>query len=252
MRSSSWWTASRRRSPKTPRRPEHCPVIPGGHRRAAGRPGAPCSAGRGPFPKQDAKPAPSSSPLPAQPAAPAAGRKQNRLLSRPPPTTKPVLPLRRSRTISTSPGKRPSTLLRRNPSPSSPSMKRPRRTRQSRLRPAQRRRRPRFPGASTVKTSAPTPQAEEAGLNVRSKRPKKRASRKSAASAGGPRTRRGGKQFIRVNIERLDNLMNLVGEMVVNRNRLIRQVELIKGLREELAFSQKRPPRRGEGIRGKV
>lgn len=48
------------------------------------------------------------------------------------------------------------------------------------------------------------------------------------------------KQFIRVNIERLDNLMNLVGEMVVNRNRLVKQVELIRGLREELAFSQKR------------
>lgn len=48
------------------------------------------------------------------------------------------------------------------------------------------------------------------------------------------------RQFIRVNIERLDNLMNLVGEMVVNRNRLIKQVELIRGLREELAFSQKR------------
>ncbi|HAK59730.1 MAG TPA: hypothetical protein DCO77_05020 [Nitrospiraceae bacterium] len=48
------------------------------------------------------------------------------------------------------------------------------------------------------------------------------------------------KQFIRVNIERLDNLMNLVGEMVVNRNRLVRQVEYIKTLREELAFSQKR------------
>jgi chemotaxis protein histidine kinase CheA len=48
------------------------------------------------------------------------------------------------------------------------------------------------------------------------------------------------KQFIRVNIERLDNLMNLVGEMVVNRNRLARQVEFIKTLREELAFSQTR------------
>jgi len=48
------------------------------------------------------------------------------------------------------------------------------------------------------------------------------------------------KQFIRVNIERLDNLMNLVGEMVVNRNRLARQVEFIKSLREELAFSQER------------
>ena len=48
------------------------------------------------------------------------------------------------------------------------------------------------------------------------------------------------KQFIRVNIERLDNLMNLVGEMVVNRNKLTRQVDLIKGLRDELAFSQNR------------
>jgi chemosensory pili system protein ChpA (sensor histidine kinase/response regulator) len=48
------------------------------------------------------------------------------------------------------------------------------------------------------------------------------------------------KQFIRVNVERLDNLMNLVGEMVVNRNRLARQVDLIKTLREELAFSQGR------------
>lgn len=48
------------------------------------------------------------------------------------------------------------------------------------------------------------------------------------------------KQFIRVSIERLDNLMNLVGEMIVNRNRLVKQVELIKSLREELSFSQKR------------
>jgi len=48
------------------------------------------------------------------------------------------------------------------------------------------------------------------------------------------------KQFIRVNIERLDNLMNLVGEMVVNRNKLTRQVDLIKNLRDELTFSQNR------------
>ena len=48
------------------------------------------------------------------------------------------------------------------------------------------------------------------------------------------------KQFIRVNVERLDNLMNLVGEMIVNRNRLARQVDFIKSLREELAFSQGR------------
>jgi chemosensory pili system protein ChpA (sensor histidine kinase/response regulator) len=48
------------------------------------------------------------------------------------------------------------------------------------------------------------------------------------------------KQFIRVNIDRLDNLMNLVGEMIVNRNGLARQVDFIKTLREELAFSQAR------------
>lgn len=48
------------------------------------------------------------------------------------------------------------------------------------------------------------------------------------------------KQFIRVDIDRLDNLMNLVGEMIVSRNRLGRQVDVIKSLREELAFSQTR------------
>jgi chemosensory pili system protein ChpA (sensor histidine kinase/response regulator) len=48
------------------------------------------------------------------------------------------------------------------------------------------------------------------------------------------------KQFIRVSVDRLDNLMNLVGEMIVNRNRLAHQVDFIKSLREELAFSQKR------------
>ena len=72
-----------------------------------------------------------------------------------------------------------------------------------------------------------------------------------AAKKEGTRERRGigrraadaidvEKQFIRVNIERLDNLMNLVGEMIVNRNRLARQVDFIKSLREELAFSQGR------------
>jgi chemosensory pili system protein ChpA (sensor histidine kinase/response regulator) len=48
------------------------------------------------------------------------------------------------------------------------------------------------------------------------------------------------KQHIRVSIDRLDNLMNLVGEMIVNRNRLAHQVDFIKSLREELAFSQSR------------
>ena len=48
------------------------------------------------------------------------------------------------------------------------------------------------------------------------------------------------KQFIRVDVDRLDNLMNLVGEMIVNRNGLARQVDFIKSLREELAFSQSR------------
>src|SRR5512143_3364357 len=48
------------------------------------------------------------------------------------------------------------------------------------------------------------------------------------------------KHFIRVSIDRLDNLMNLVGEMIVGRNRLARQVDLIKTLQEELAFTQNR------------
>jgi len=48
------------------------------------------------------------------------------------------------------------------------------------------------------------------------------------------------KQFIRVDIDRLDNLMNLVGEMIVSRNRLTHQVDFIKLLREELSFSQRR------------
>jgi chemosensory pili system protein ChpA (sensor histidine kinase/response regulator) len=48
------------------------------------------------------------------------------------------------------------------------------------------------------------------------------------------------KQFIRVSIDQLDNIMNLVGEMIVNRNRLTHQVDFIKSLREELAFSQSR------------
>jgi chemotaxis protein histidine kinase CheA/CheY-like chemotaxis protein len=48
------------------------------------------------------------------------------------------------------------------------------------------------------------------------------------------------KHSIRVSIDRLDNLMNLVGEMIVGRNRLGRQIDLIKSLREELAFTQNR------------
>ena len=48
------------------------------------------------------------------------------------------------------------------------------------------------------------------------------------------------KQFIRVNIDQLDNLMNLVGEMIVSRNRLAHQVDFIKLLREELSLSQNR------------
>jgi chemosensory pili system protein ChpA (sensor histidine kinase/response regulator) len=97
------------------------------------------------------------------------------------------------------------------------------------------------PDASAVKTSAPTPQTDEAGLKRAIEEAKKTGiQEKRGIGRRATDTPDVEKQFIRVNIERLDNLMNLVGEMVVNRNRLIRQVELIKGLREELTFSQKR------------
>jgi chemosensory pili system protein ChpA (sensor histidine kinase/response regulator) len=48
------------------------------------------------------------------------------------------------------------------------------------------------------------------------------------------------KQVIRVNVNQLNNLMNLVGELVVKRNHLIQQLNYIQGVREEIQFSQSR------------
>ena len=180
--------------------------------RGAWGPGAPAPPGRGPFP-ETGRQAGSLFVAPAGAASAPAARPGSKPAPQPaPPTTKPVPPLRRSRTISTSPGKRPSTLLREEPIPVEPRGRGRGGFGKAGLRPAARRRRPRSPDAPTVKTSAPSPQARRRVSSVRSKRPKNGASRKSAAWAGGSRTRpEVEKQFIRVNIERLDNLMNLVG-----------------------------------------
>ncbi len=111
---------------------------------------------------------------------------------------------------------------------------------------------PRMPAAAPVppNSGSPVPSATaQTGPSVLSEAPLKQEI-EEAKKAGILEKRGTGrraadavdleKQFIRVNIDRLDNLMNLVGEIVVNRNRLARQVDLIKSLREELAFSQTR------------
>ncbi|MBI5042301.1 MAG: hybrid sensor histidine kinase/response regulator, partial [Nitrospirae bacterium] len=48
------------------------------------------------------------------------------------------------------------------------------------------------------------------------------------------------KRIIRVQIDQLSNLMNLVGELVVNRNRLIGQLEHVKDIRDELVKNKAR------------
>lgn len=48
------------------------------------------------------------------------------------------------------------------------------------------------------------------------------------------------KRIIRVQVDQLSNLMNLVGELVVNRNRLIGQLEHVKDIRDELVKSKAR------------
>ncbi len=103
---------------------------------------------------------------------------------------------------------------------------------------------PTKPGPSATPLSAP--QAGMTGLSEAPLKQEIEEAKKAGILEKRGTGRRAGdavdleKQFIRVNIDRLDNLMNLVGEMVVNRNRLARQVNLIKSLREELAFSQTR------------
>ncbi len=201
-----------------------------------GAPAAPAPPAAGPSPKLEAKPAPSPSPLSAQPAAPAAKLETK---PAPPPTTKPVpspaqdkddLDLAWEKTFN----------IEEEPIPVEPLEEE---AEADTANPAQTGAAPpsKAPDASAVKTSAPTPQADEAGLKRGIEEAKKTGiQEKRGIGRRATDTPDVEKQFIRVNIERLDNLMNLVGEMVVNRNRLIRQVELIKGLREELTFSQKR------------
>ena len=48
------------------------------------------------------------------------------------------------------------------------------------------------------------------------------------------------KRIIRVQLDQLSNLMNLVGELVVNRNRLTGQLEHVKDIRDELVKSKAR------------
>ena len=48
------------------------------------------------------------------------------------------------------------------------------------------------------------------------------------------------KQVIRVHIQQLNNMMNLVGELVVRRNHMARQLHFIQEMREQLQFSQSR------------
>ena len=48
------------------------------------------------------------------------------------------------------------------------------------------------------------------------------------------------KKIIRVQVDQLSNLMNLVGELVVNRNRLTGQLEHVKDIRDELVKSKAR------------
>ena len=46
------------------------------------------------------------------------------------------------------------------------------------------------------------------------------------------------KQVIRVNINQLNTLMNLVGELVIKRNHLERQLHFVQAVKEQLSFSQ--------------
>lgn len=48
------------------------------------------------------------------------------------------------------------------------------------------------------------------------------------------------KQVIRVNINQLNTLMNLVGELVIKRNHLERQLHFVQAVKEQLSFSQAR------------
>ncbi len=48
------------------------------------------------------------------------------------------------------------------------------------------------------------------------------------------------KQIVRVHINQLDTLMNLIGELVINRSKLDKRVDIFKNVSEELDFSRSR------------
>jgi chemosensory pili system protein ChpA (sensor histidine kinase/response regulator) len=70
------------------------------------------------------------------------------------------------------------------------------------------------------------------------------------ASVGG-RERGADRKYIRVGTERLDALMNLAGELVVSRSRLMSRVSLLGGLRQELGARSRRLLETVDGFREK-
>jgi chemosensory pili system protein ChpA (sensor histidine kinase/response regulator) len=61
----------------------------------------------------------------------------------------------------------------------------------------------------------------------------------SEASGGGGAAAAPDRQSIRVSIDRLDALMNLAGELVINRSRLLSRIDWLRGLQVELGRSSR-------------
>jgi two-component system chemotaxis sensor kinase CheA len=80
---------------------------------------------------------------------------------------------------------------------------------------------PRAPEADSVSASAPT--ASASGASEDASRPNEPAAPPSSGTGSSPITDRAS-ETIRVEVDRLDNLMDLVGELVLGRNRLLQLV----------------------------
>jgi two-component system chemotaxis sensor kinase CheA len=80
---------------------------------------------------------------------------------------------------------------------------------------------PRAPEADTESASAPT--ASASGASEDASRPNEPAAPPSSGTGSSPITDRAS-ETIRVEVDRLDNLMDLVGELVLGRNRLLQLV----------------------------
>ena len=80
---------------------------------------------------------------------------------------------------------------------------------------------PRPPEADSVSASAPT--ASASGASEDASRPNEPAAPPSSGTGSSPITDRAS-ETIRVEVDRLDNLMDLVGELVLGRNRLLQLV----------------------------